>query len=74
MRHPDKHIAEAIEYAESRGWRVMPSKGHPWAIIYCPLRARDGCKMSVYSTPRNPEDHAKDILRFVDACPHGQGG
>ena len=38
MRHPDKHIAEAIEYAESRGWRVMPSKGHPWAIIYCPLQ------------------------------------
>jgi hypothetical protein len=75
MRHPNKHIAEAIKYAESRGWRVVPSKrGHSWGRIYCPFRERDGCMMSVYSTPRHPEDHAADIRRYIDDCPHGQGG
>ena len=47
-RHPDKHIEESVQYAEARGWRVRESKkGHAWGIIYCPLRARDGHKMSV---------------------------
>jgi hypothetical protein len=73
-RHPNKHIEEAVQYAIARGWRVEPSKGHPWGRIYCPFRDREGCRMSVYSTPRHPEDHASDIRRYVDACPHGQGG
>jgi hypothetical protein len=73
MRHPNKHIAQAVRYAESLGWRVRLSNGHAWGIIYCPESSREGHKMSIYSTPRDPEGHARDILRFVDACPHGQG-
>jgi hypothetical protein len=26
--------------------------------------------MSVWSTPRNAENHAKKIIRKVDNCPH----
>jgi hypothetical protein len=26
--------------------------------------------MSVWSTPRNAENHAKQIKRIVDRCPH----
>ena len=33
-------------------------------------RSRDGCKISVWSTPRVPEHHAKHIRRQVDNCPH----
>jgi hypothetical protein len=69
--HPNKHIEEAVAYAESKGWRVnMSKKGHCWATLLCPQEDRDGCRMIVYSTPRNPENHAKQIRRKVDRCPH----
>jgi hypothetical protein len=70
--HPDKHIREAIEYAERQGWRVTGSSGraHVWGTIWCPLKARDGCRFRVYSTPASPEHHAKDIRRAVDRCTH----
>ncbi len=71
--HPNKHIREAVEYAENNGWRVVKAnaRAHIWGRIYCPLQNREGCAKAVYSTPRNPEDHAKDIRRAVDRCPHG---
>jgi hypothetical protein len=71
-RHPDKHIEQAIQYAESLGWRVQMSKGHAWGHLYCPQSTREGCIVSVWSTPRNPENHARHIRRDVDLCPHGQ--
>lgn len=27
------------------------------------------CRMSIWSTPRSPQDHAKDIERKVNRCP-----
>jgi hypothetical protein len=69
-RHPNKHIEAAVRYAESRGWRVTISGGHAWGRIFCPLPTRQGCKKSVWSTPRNPQAHARDIHRTVDDCPH----
>ena len=30
-----------------------------------------GCITSVWSTPKNPEGHARQLRREVDACPHG---
>ena len=70
MTHPNKHIREAIEHAISRGWRFVPSKGRPFGILYRPAGTRDGHHFTVASTPRNPEDHAKDLRRKVDRCPH----
>jgi hypothetical protein len=69
-RHPNKHIQDAVKYAERRGWRVEMSAGHAWGRLFCPRHDRDGCQFSVWSTPRNPENHAKQIRRRVDACPH----
>jgi hypothetical protein len=74
MRHPNKHIAEAVKYAESRGWRVELSNGHDWARLFCPEPSRDGHIIGVYSTPQNPENHARRIRREIDKCNHGQGG
>lgn len=69
-RHHDKHIERSICYAESLGWRVEMSKGHPWGKMYCPECSRDGCIVVVKCTPRNPENHARQICREVDLCPH----
>jgi hypothetical protein len=69
-RHPDKEIEDAVSYAEAIGWKVVPIKGHGWGRLYCAHHDRDGCKVSVWSTPRSSGDHARDILRAVKRCPH----
>ena len=70
--HPNKHIREAIRYAESNGWTVTHagSRAHIWGTLWCPHSSRDGCRIRVMSTPRSPENHAKDICHDVDRCPH----
>ncbi len=73
-RHPNKHIEKSIRYAESLGWRVEISEGHAWGRLYCPLGTRGGCRISVWSTPMVPENHARQIRRELDACPHGPHG
>jgi hypothetical protein len=70
-RHPNKHIEETIQYAETRGWRFEKSNGHAFGHLLCPKSTREGCRITVYSTPKNRENHARDIKREVDACPHG---
>ncbi len=49
----------------------MKSKGgsaHAWGIMRCP---GDCPQVSIFSTPRVPENHAKTLRRAVDRCPHG---
>jgi hypothetical protein len=72
-KHPNKHIREAIAYAADRGWRVVKAGGqiHIWGNLYCPAQQRGGCIIHVYSTPRVPENHARNIRRGIDDCPHG---
>ena len=67
-RHPDKEVEDAVLYAESLGWRVR-MQGH-WGRLYCPHADRDGCQVGVNGTPRNAGDHARQILRAIDRCPH----
>ncbi len=55
-RHPNKHIELAIQYAESLGWRVELSRGHGWGHLLCPRSTREGCIVSVWSTPKNPRE------------------
>lgn len=69
-RHPNKHIERAIQYAEQLGWRVVVPGGHAWGRLLCPFSTREGCIVSVWSTPRNPENHARHVRREVDQCPH----
>lgn len=71
MAHPNKHIREAIEYAESRGWRFEKSgpRAHRYGTLYCP-HGKGGCIEAVHSTPRNPENHARRLRHSVDRCPH----
>jgi hypothetical protein len=70
--HQNKHIRAAIRYAEQNGWTVTKDgpRAHIWGTLYCRHSGRDGCRISVMSTPLNPEAHARDIRRDIDRCPH----
>ena len=67
-RHPNKEVEEAVAYAESRKW-TWRKQGH-WGRIYCAHADRDGCQFGVNSTPKNAGNHARQIIRAVDRCPH----
>lgn len=69
-RHKDKDIQAAVEYAQLRGWRLFVGGSHAWGFLNCPHEERDGCRISIWSTPRNPTNFARRIVRTVDACPH----
>lgn len=72
-RHPKKDVEGALQEAESAGWTVVPTKsGHRWGVARCAGDGDDRCRVSIWSTPRNPGDHAKQLRRFVARCPHGR--
>lgn len=67
--HPNRHIEAALGYAEDRGWRVEKAgpRAHAWGRMYCGV-GHSLHQMSIWGTPRNPENHARSIRRFVDQC------
>ena len=74
-KHSKKEVQAAIEYAESKGWRIEVSggSGHAWGQMYCPhndkdCRCGEFCISSIWSTPRSPGNHAKQIRKVVDKC------
>lgn len=76
-KHPSKEIKSAIEYAVERGWSLVEagSSSHTWGRLKCPFNDKDcrcgeHCIKSVWSTPRNPQNFAKQIRRVVDGCIH----
>jgi hypothetical protein len=71
-RHPKKAVEAAVAFAEGRGWRWRKGEGHCWGRLKCIRADRSGCQVSVYSTPRNAEDHARAIVRRVNQCFHGE--
>ncbi|RON82828.1 hypothetical protein BK635_12225 [Pseudomonas chlororaphis] len=71
--HPRKDIEMALRYAEWQGWRVEVGGGHAWGRIYCPYnsevcRCGEFCISSVWSTPKNPLQHARALCRVIDNC------
>ena len=68
--HKNKEIRAAMEYAIKKGWRYLAGGSHCQGKLYCPHAHRDGCRVEVHSTPRKPENHAKNIIAEVDDCPH----
>ncbi|SFI11118.1 hypothetical protein SAMN05421753_105269 [Planctomicrobium piriforme] len=69
-RHPNKHIEAAIRYAEVNGWKAEISNAHAFCKLYCPQACK--CLISVWSTPKVPENHARRIRRDVDLCGEGK--
>ncbi len=69
-RHPNPTINTALVYARANGWVAIKSTGgsaHAWGIMRCP---GDCPQVSIYSTPKVPENHARALRRAVDRCPH----
>ena len=71
-KHPSKHIRAAMKFAEEQGWRFekASARAHIYGTMYCPHSGREGCLFRVYSTPSNPEEHARKLKREVEQCPH----
>lgn len=72
-QHPNKEIQAAIEHAEEHGWRIEKASGHAWGRMYCPnnsaeCRCGEFCIASIWSTPRDADNHASKIRRVVDNC------
>ena len=41
-RHPNKEIADAVAYAEARGWVIVRGGAHAWGILRCRHGQRAG--------------------------------
>lgn len=70
-RHSKKEVEAALQYAEAYGCRVeVRSGGHAWGRIYPPGAVRPAL---VWSTPKNPGNHAKDLRRYVEHHTNEEG-
>lgn len=76
-RHPSKEIEAALCALEELGWQVSEAKGrsaHAWGFVRCPENAKDQCRggifcqMQVWSTPKVPQKHARELLRKAQGC------
>jgi hypothetical protein len=72
-KHPKKEVEEALRLAEDQGWRVEAGGSHAWGRMYCPYndpecRCGEFCITSIWSTPKNAGNHARQLKRVVDNC------
>ncbi len=69
---PAKEILAAIRELEVAGWRIQitSSRAYAYARAYCP-GGPDGCPpLTIYGTPRVPENEATKIRRALARCEH----
>lgn len=72
-KHPKKEVEEALIYAEEKGWKVTDNGSHAWGKMKYPFndaqcRCGEFCITSIWSTPKSPVNHAKQIKRVVNNC------
>lgn len=61
-RHPKKPIADALAAVARDGLDVVEiHRSHRWGALVCTVCKAD---LPIYSTPRVPEDTAKNIRKF----------
>lgn len=69
-RHPKKEVAEALSRAHQAGLEVVEiHRGHRWGEVSC---ASCAASRAVYTTPRDPGNHAKQLDRFTIRHTHDQ--
>ncbi len=71
--HQRKEVREVLEYAQAQGWRIERGGSHAWGRMYCPYNDQDCrcgefCITSIWSTPKNPGNHARALRRVIDNC------
>lgn len=72
-KHPRKEVEQALRHAELYGWQIEVGGSHAWGRMYCPYNrpeCRGGryCMRSIWSTPTNEGDHARQLRRVVSKC------
>jgi hypothetical protein len=69
--HSKKQVCDALDEAAAADFNVMDTSrhGHSWGYIHCLVC---GQKFSVSSTPRNADNHAEQIRRFMRRHHHNQ--
>lgn len=66
-KHPKKDVNDALDHADQLGFEVeRTAAGHKWGRIKCSC----GALVSVWSTPRNPHNHGRQLRRWVDQHDH----
>jgi len=62
--HCKKQVREALDDADKAGFDVedTSARGHSWGFVGCRVC---GHKFPVWSTPRNADNHANQIRRFM---------
>jgi hypothetical protein len=70
-KHPKKDVEEALQEAEVAGMIVEDGHGH-WGVIWCPGDEDHRCPRPfwVWSSPKNAQNHAKQIRRYTARCTH----
>ena len=68
-----KEIEAALRFAESEKWRIDVGGSHAWGKMFCPFnqetcRCGEFCITSIWSTPRDAENHARALKRVVEKC------
>jgi len=71
--HKSKEIEAVLQELEALGWAVVEGKGHAWGVLRCPANSKECrcgefCQMSVWSTPKNAEQHARKLRQKALAC------
>ncbi len=77
-RHTRKEIEEVLQKLEAEGWMIVPGKGHVWGLLRCPRNSEECrcgvfCQMSVWSTPKDPGRHARQLYQKATACVFREG-
>ncbi len=65
--HSKKQVRDALDEADAADFGIRTSAGHRWGCVEC---GKCGQTFSVWSTPRNADDHAKQIRRFIKKHSH----
>ena len=66
-KHPKKDIDKALDYADELGFVVERTiAGHKWGRIVCTC----GAWVSIWSTPKNPSNHGRQLRRWVHQHEH----
>lgn len=69
-RHPKAPIAAALAEVARPGLEVEEvHKGHRWGVLIC---TECGTRLAIWSTPRVPENTARDIRKFDRNHRHNQ--
>jgi hypothetical protein len=69
VAHSQKQVRAALDDADAAGFKIVATAahGHSWGYVDCP-RCPD--RFYLWSTPRNADNHAKQIRRFVQRHAH----